>query len=88
MNLRRLMSFLTGLIALAGVGLTPNSAMTVVDSQSTRLQGVTEQSPVFLERMVIGGESGQQLVAGHYSHSSHASHSSHQSHYSHYSGRS
>lgn len=88
MNLKRLMSILTGLIALAGVGFIPNSAITTMDSQATRLQGVTEQSPVFLERMVIGGENGQQLVAGHYSHSSHASHSSHQSHHSHYSSRS
>lgn len=88
MNSKKVLSFLTGIAALAGIGLVPNVSVASVPTQATKqIENVTEQTPVFLERATAyKGQEGT-LFARHYSHQSHYSHSSHRSHYSHYSSR-
>jgi len=86
---KKLNAFITGALALIGVGLPATTHAGVVRSTSeiTSIQNVDENAPFFLEKFAQpSAQSDKNLVSWHESHASHASHASHSSHVSHQSG--
>jgi len=82
-------AFVTGALALVGIGLSGNAQASVArtPSEISSIQNVSEKAPLYLEKFAqTNSESDQNLLAWHTSHSSHSSHSSHVSHVSHQSG--
>lgn len=79
--------FVTGALALLGIGLSGNAQVGNVStpSERTSIQNVKEKTPLFLEKFSqTNAKSDVKLVAWHESHASHASHASHVSHQSGY----
>ena len=84
---KKINTFVTGVLALIGVGLPATSQAGIVHTPSeiTSIQSVTENAPFFLEKFAQPSvKSDRNLVTWHESHASHASHSSHVSHQSGY----